>query len=238
VRGRRGQPLAIVGDGAPDQAADHTARVCPNETAGTFSVSYLASLAALARMAAPFEAAGDAFARALPKLPDVIARTLALTLPPATALARLAEAQVLLVVGFGGDFPTAQETALKLKEGAWIWSEAMSPEFALHGTPAGFRPGLAALLIEPADGDGGRTAVLRGVLDRLGLGPVMACGEAHGDGPDLAFAPPPHPLLRPMLAILPFHRVTAELARLRGTDPDTLHGNREPWREIMTGLRL
>jgi len=32
--------------------------------------------------------------------------------------------------------------------------------------------------------------------------------------------------------------LTAELARLRGTDPDTMHGNREPWRAVMTGVRL
>lgn len=25
---------------------------------------------------------------------------------------------------------------------------------------------------------------------------------------------------------------------LRGTDPDTLHGHCEPWKKIMTGLRL
>ena len=230
--------IAIVGDSAPEQTADHTLRVCPNETAGTFSVSYLASLAALARMAAPFEADGDAFARALGGLPDAIARTLALPFLSVPVVTRLANATVLLTVGFSDDLPTAQEAALKLKEGAWMWSEAMSPEFALHGTPAGFQPGLAALLVEPAVDDGGRTAILRGVLDQLSLGPVLTCGEARGHSPDLPFAPPPHPLLRPMLAILPFHRLTAELARVRATDPDTLHGNREPWRTIMTGLRL
>ena len=33
-------------------------------------------------------------------------------------------------------------------------------------------------------------------------------------------------------------RLTAELARLRGTDPDSLHGRREPWQAAMTALRL
>ena len=231
------QTIAIVGDGAPEQEADHVIRVCPNEASGTFSVSYLASLAMLARMVAPFET-GDAFACSFAALPEAIARTLAMTAPAPPLVAALAEARLLLIVGFADDLPTAQEAALKLKEGAWMWSEAMSPEFALHGTPAGFQPGMATLLIAPAWDDGGRTATLRDVLDRLALGPVLTCGESDGMGAELRFAPSPHPLLRPMLAILPFHRLTAELARVRGSDPDTLHGGRTPWREIMTELRL
>lgn len=231
--------IAIVGQSAPEQAAHHTIRTCPNETAGTFSVSYLASLAALARLAAPFEAAGDAFARALPELPEALERTLAMPMPEALVGA-LAKAHPVLVVGFGDDLVTAQEAALKLKEGAWIWTEAMSPEFALHGTPAAFHPEMGAVILEPDMDDRGRSALLREVLTRLGLRPVLTCGSARDglEAPTLPFAPAPHPLLRPMLAILPFHRLTAELARLRGTDPDTLHGHREPWKTIMTGVRL
>lgn len=231
--------IAIVGQSAPEQVADHTIRTCRNESAGTFSVSYLASLAALARLAAPFETSGDSFARALPALPEALERTLAMEVPE-DAVQALAEAHPVLVVGFGDDFVTAQEAALKLKEGAWIWTEAMSPEFALHGTPAAFHPEMGAVIIEPDMDDRGRSALLRAVLGRLGLRPVLTCGSARdgAEAPTLPFAPAPHPLLRPMLAILPIHRLTAELARLRGTDPDTLHGHREPWKTIMTGVRL
>lgn len=44
--------VAIVGRGAPEQDADITIRTCANESAGTFSVSYLASLTMLARLVA------------------------------------------------------------------------------------------------------------------------------------------------------------------------------------------
>ncbi|MEQ8345006.1 MAG: hypothetical protein RIB84_18315 [Sneathiellaceae bacterium] len=94
---------------------------------------------------------------------------------------------------------------------------------------------MSAIVMRPALDDGGRTELLVSVLQRLGLARIAFCGEA---APDLPFATPPHPLLRPLLAILPFHQLTAALARLRGSDPDTMHGHREPWKSVMTGLKL
>jgi glutamine---fructose-6-phosphate transaminase (isomerizing) len=230
--------VAIVGKAAPAQVADHTVRTCANEIAGTFSVSYVASLAVLAKMAAPFEEAGDAFARVLIALPDVLERTLALALAPSVVEA-LSAARPLLITGFSDDFVTAQEAALKIKEGAWMWTEAMSPEFALHGTPAAYHPEMGAIVIQPGVEDGRRSEALRDVLSRLGLRNVVTCSDISAmPDAELGFCPPPHRLLRPIVAILPFHRLTAELARMIGTDPDTLHGNREPWKSVMTGLRL
>jgi glucosamine--fructose-6-phosphate aminotransferase (isomerizing) len=226
--------IAIVGQTAPGQDADHTLRTCANETAGTFTVSYLSSLAVLARLAAQFDASADqAFSNAIEALPDAVQKTIRLG-NPAAAAAALKEAETLLIVGFGLDLPTAQEAALKIKEGAWQWTEAMSPEFALHGTPASFHPGMAAAVIEPGEPDGGRTELLCAVLDQLG---VRALLVSERPNVELAFVSP-HPLLRPVTSIVPLQRLTAELARLRGTDPDTMHGNREPWRTVMTGVRL
>ncbi len=225
--------IAVVGLAAPEQAADHVMRTCANETAGTFSVSYLASLAALARLVAPFDRDG-AFSAALPSLPEALAQTLARPLERKVA-EDIAVATPILITGFAGDLVTAQEAALKIKEGTWLWTEAMSPEFAIHGTPASYQPGMSAIVMRPALDDGGRTELLVSVLQRLGLARIAFCGEA---APDLPFATPPHPLLRPLLAILPFHQLTAALARLRGSDPDTMHGHREPWKSVMTGLKL
>jgi glucosamine--fructose-6-phosphate aminotransferase (isomerizing) len=227
--------IAITGRAAPEQRADHILRTCENETAGTFSVSYLASLTVLARMAASFEAdPARPFGRAQALLPDAISRTLSFELPD-PVVERLSTTEVLLLFGFGIDLPTAQEAALKIKEGAWMWTEAMAPEFALHGTPASYRPGMGCVLIEPGEDDGGRTAILRRVMKKLGTKIVADCSESPDA--ELRFVSP-HPLLRPFTAILPFHRLTAELARSRGTDPDTLHGHREPWKAVMTALRL
>src|SRR5262249_38378384 len=227
--------IAITGRAAPEQRADHIVRTCENETAGTFSVSYLASLAVLAGMASSFEAdPAHPFSKALVQLPNAISRTLSFELPN-PLVQRLSTAEVLLLFGFGIDLLTAQEAALKIKEGAWMWTEAMAPEFALHGTPASYRPEMGCVLIDPGEGDCGRTAILRRVMKELGTKVVADCGE--GPDAELRFVSP-HPLLRPFTAILPFPRLPAALARLRGTDPDSLHGHREPWKAVMTGLRL
>ena len=227
--------VAIVGESAPLQDADVTIRTCRNESAGTFSVSYQASLAVLARIvAATFGSEGAAFGAALSALPDALAETLDMPVGVA-AVAALTRATPILISGFGPDLVTAQEAALKIKEGAWLWTEAISPEFALHGTPASFRADMSAIVILPELDDGGRSAELVHVLRELGLSRVLTCSAREGE---LGFSAPPHPLLRPFLAILPFHCLTAELARALDTDPDTLHGHREPWKAVMTGLRL
>jgi glucosamine--fructose-6-phosphate aminotransferase (isomerizing) len=226
--------IAIVGQSAPEQVADHTLRTCANETAGTFTVSYLGSLAVLGRLAAKLDTSADqAFAAGLDALPRAVQETIGLG-DPAAAAARIVDAETLLIVGFGHDLPTAQEAALKIKEGAWMWTEAMSPEFALHGTPASFHPGMAAAVIEPRQDDGGRTALLVSVLEQLDVRTTLV---SERPGVDLAFTAP-HPLLTPVTGIVPLQRLTAELARLRGTDPDTMHGGREPWQTVMTGVRL
>lgn len=245
--------VAVVGATAPEQAAGHTLRTCGNETAGTFSASYLASLAALARIAegvaggggasagSTAAAACDAFSAGLAGLPAALAATVAGP-GPAEAAARLDGREPLLLVGFGVDHATVDEAALKIKEGAWLWAEALSVEFALHGTPAVYRPGQGAIVVLPGEDDGGRTVEALGLLARLGI-EVVTCGAAGPDAPASASAPdlpfaPTAPLLRPFTAIVPFHRLTAELARRRGTDPDTLHGRRDPWQPAMQAVKL
>lgn len=228
--------VAIVGQGAPEQCADVTIRTCANETAGTFSVSYLASLAALARIVSvTLPSFSREFAAALPQLPRCLERTLAHEIAPGW-VSRLAVAAPLLIAGAGSDYVTAQEAALKIKEGAWLWTEAMSSEFAMHGTPASFRPEMGAIVMLPPHDDGGRTKLLLGVLQGIGLRHIAVCSDApHAD---LRFETPPHPLLRPLAVVLPFHQLTLKLAQYLNTDPDTLHGNRQPWAGVMKALPL
>jgi glucosamine--fructose-6-phosphate aminotransferase (isomerizing) len=232
ARASGARTVAIVGRDAPDQEADEVVRTCGNESAGTFTVSYLASLAALGRLVSPFDAQGG-FAAALESVPDLLEEALALP-APVEAAARVAGGEPLLVVGFGIDHVTVDEAALKLKEGGWIWAEGMSLEFSLHGTPAVYRPGQAAIVVVPGEDDGGRTDSLRAVLDRLGV-ETLVCGTDEAD--DLPFPVTPI-LLRPVTGIVPFHRLTVELARLRNSDPDTLHGNRPAWQAALTALEL
>jgi glutamine---fructose-6-phosphate transaminase (isomerizing) len=139
----------------------------------------------------------------------------------------------LLLVGFDLDAITVAEAALKIKEGARLWTEAMSVEFSLHGTPAVFRPGMNVISLTPGIDDQGRTNTLRNLLAELGAN-VWTCGDTDEQ---LQFAAT-DPWMRPFTSIVPLQRLTAELARQRGTNPDTLHGGIEPWRSAMTKLEL
>jgi glucosamine--fructose-6-phosphate aminotransferase (isomerizing) len=224
--------IAVVGRDAPEQPADQVVRTCGNESAGTFSVSYLASLAALGAIVSSLDATGS-FAAALAEVPRALEETIAEPAPVAIAR-RIVEREPLLLVGFGVDHVTVDEAALKIKEGAWLWAEGMSTEFSLHGTPAAYRPGQGAIVVLPGEDDGGRTESLLELLAGIGL-EVVTCGSEPEA--QLRFASTPSPL-RPTVAVVAFQRLTAELARLRGTDPDTLHGDRDPWREAMTSVTL
>lgn len=209
--------IAIVGDGAPLPAADHVLRTCPEERAGTHTVSYLTALARL----------GQLTGQALDAVPSLVAE--ALRLPaPIEAARRLARREPVQISGFALDAVTASEAALKLKEATYVWAEGTSVELALHGPPAAMRAGMGAISISPARDDGGRTAALRGTLLRLSV-ETLTCGSG---AEDLRF-PSCDPALRPFVAVIPLQRLAAELARLTGTSPDSIHRDAEPWKSAM-----
>ena len=225
--------VAVVSADAPGQNADVILHTCANETAGTFTVSYLSALAVLAALVANLGGPNtDRFADALRQLPAALRSTV--DAPAPVVVARLcADSEPLLLTGFDLDAITAAEAALKIKEGARLWAEAMSAEFSLHGTPAAFKAGMNAISLTPGTDDQGRTATLRRLLAELDVN-VVTCGDADDE---LWFAHT-DAWLRPFTSIVPLQRLTAELARIRGTNPDTLHGDVEPWRSAMTKLEL
>ncbi|HUY09763.1 MAG TPA: hypothetical protein VMW80_10015 [Candidatus Dormibacteraeota bacterium] len=225
--------VSITGWGNQNPPGDFVLRTCPDERAGTHSVSYLTALAVLGKLVARLIGSdANAFAKALADVPSAIAGTLAEPLPTEAA-ERLAHREPIVVTGFGIDAITAEEAALKLKEGTYIFAEGMSQEFALHGTPAAFDPRMAAILITPGRDDGGRLLDLRGMLLELGL-EVLTCGAGVAD---LPFAEVEY-LLRPLVAIVPLQRLVGELARLRGANPDAIRGDQEPWSTAMPKVQL
>lgn len=225
--------VTVTGQGAANPAADFVLRTCADERASTHSVSYLTALAVLGKLVARMLGSqAEAFARALHSVPGAIAATLAEP-APSDAAQRLANREPVVVAGFGIDEITAAESALKLKEGAYLWAEGMSEEFALHGTPAVFEPRMAAILISPGREDGGRHLELRALLLELGL-QVLTCGAG---APELGFAEVEY-LVRPFVAIVPLQRLVAELARLRGSNPDTTRSDQAPWSSALPRVGL
>ncbi len=226
--------VLVTGYGAEHPFGDRVLRTCRDETASTHTVSYVTALAVLGLLVAPLaENGGREFTSDLFRVPEQMERTLALPIP-AEVVGDLASRSHLLLTGFGLDEVTAEEAALKLKEGAYLWAEGMSEEFALHGTPAVFQKGMAAVLIVPDEDDGGRCPALRGLLEEIGV-KVVSCGIKEGS--DLRFVGGSL-LTRPLVSILPLQRLVGELARLRGTNPDTTRSDVEPWASAIGRVKL
>lgn len=213
--------------------ADVVLHTCPGEAASTHTVSYTSALAVLGLLVARMLGKeGEGLEQALQDVPEALEKTLASPAPTAAA-AELADKTTLFLTGFGLDAITAEEAALKLKEGTYLWAEGMSVEFSLHGTPAVFSPEMGAILIVPAFDDGGRTKALGEVLAKLSIRTLRCAAEAG----ELPFART-HPLARPLVAIVPLQRLVAEMARLRGSNPDKTHAEAEPWASAIAAVGL
>lgn len=229
--------LTVTGQGEAEPAADVVLRTCLQETAGTHTVSYTTALAVLAKLAGALVGEpAESFLADLERVPDAMAKTLALDGASKVADVLQDHAPVA-IMGFGLDAITASEAALKLKEGTYVWAEGISTEFALHGTPAVFAPGQAAIVLVPGRDDGGRTIVLESVLRTIGVH-AFRCGALRdADEVDLLFADV-DVLLRPFVNLLPLHRVVGELARLLDSNPDKIHNEAEPWSTASEAVRL
>ncbi|GCF09734.1 SIS domain-containing protein [Dictyobacter arantiisoli] len=226
--------IAITSSDAPAQDADYHLHTCPGEISSTHTISYTSALTVLAQLVAGCigKQASQPFLDALQEIPTALDAILEHPAPVQIA-EQLANREPILLAGVGIDAITAAEAALKIKEGTYQWAEGFETENALHGPPAAFRTGLGAITITPARDDGGRTASLRTQLHALGA-VAFSCGS---DNEDLWF-PAVHPLLRPLVAIVPLQRLVAEIARIKGSNPDAIHTDQEPWTSAMANVTL
>lgn len=226
--------ICVTGEGQPEIDADHVIRTCADETSGTHTVSYLSALTVLGRLALSVadEEGATRLGKALEAVPDALDATLALP-PPEAAAARLVERTPILIAGSDLDAITADEAALKIKEGAYLWAEGMSAEAAMHGPVAVYNDGGAAIVVAPAGDDGGRGEALGRVCAAVGMD-VLHCGPGETDLPFVEA----DAWVRPMTAVVPLQRLVAEAARLRGSNPDRIRTDEEPWAGAMKLVRL
>jgi len=222
----------------PTPSADVLLTTIPQEKASTHTISYSAALTVLAQLVAGYVGdAGVPLLSALAEAPTAMRATLEMPIADAVVDTLVAPAATPgIISGTGLDATTADEVALKIKEGTYLWFEGMHTEVTLHGTPAVFRPGMAAIVIEPEWADAGRSADLLAFLDLLGAR-ALICGTA--DDADLRFADC-NPLIRPFVVQLPFHKLVAALSERVGSSPDTTHLDTEPWKSAFfdSGIAL
>jgi glutamine---fructose-6-phosphate transaminase (isomerizing) len=185
------------------------------ETSVAATKSYIASLAAIARLVASWTQ-NAALESSLERLPDLLDR--AFSLDWSAALPQLESATNLYVVGRGLGLGAAQETALKCKETCALHAEAFSSAELRHGPYALLRDGFPALLLAQRDATLPGIEALGAELARRGVTVLLAGANAPG-----AIALPTLDAaaeLAPILLVQSAYRMIASLAVRRGLDPD------------------
>ena len=114
----------------------------------------------------------------------------------------------VLIVGAGRDWPTAQEAALKLREGAWVDATAYETETILHGHLAAVDDRVRAYVLEGEGRAAERAADVVQALERLGVEATL------------------HATSHPVVDVIRFQLLTLAVAEARGIDPDPIR--REP----------
>jgi glucosamine--fructose-6-phosphate aminotransferase (isomerizing) len=177
--------------------------------------SYLASLAAIARLVASWtQDAG--LQGALEQLPELMDSSWALDW--SAALPELESALNLYVVGRGLGLAAAQEIALKFKETCGMHAEAFSSAELRHGPYTLLGKGFPALLFAQRDATLSGLETLARELGRRGV-PVLLAGS-NVPGATLLPTMDAAPEIAPILLVQSAYRMIASLAVRRGLDPD------------------
>ena len=117
-----------------------------------------------------------------------------------------------LIAAAGRDWPTAQEAALKLREGAFLPAEAHQTEQLLHGHLAAVDETVRCFVLE---GDGRAAERARDAVAAL---TELGC--------DVELVPTRHPAVD----IVRFQLLTLALAERRGVNPDLIRTDDERWK--------
>jgi glutamine---fructose-6-phosphate transaminase (isomerizing) len=117
----------------------------------------------------------------------------------------------VVVVGAGRDWPTAQEAALKLREGAYVAAEAHETEQILHGHFAAIDEKVRVFVLEGEGRAAERAADVVKALAEIGAETTLV------------------PTVHPVVDIVRFQLLTLDLAERRGVDPDKIRWDDPRW---------
>jgi fructoselysine-6-P-deglycase FrlB-like protein len=124
---------------------------------------------------------------------------------------RLSKHDRWVVAGAGGDWPTACEAVLKLREGAWVAAEAHHLEQLLHGHLAAIDDTVRCFVLEGSGRIAERAAQAVKALEALGC--------------DVTLVPTAHPVPD----VVRFQVLAVGLAESRGIDPDLIRWDQRRW---------
>lgn len=136
---------------------------------------------------------------------DAVAKALETGGPPASQHERF------VVTGAGRDWPTAQEAALKLREGAFVAAEAHQTEQLLHGHLAAIDERVRAFVLAGEGRAAERARDAARALEALGCETTVLATR------------------HPVIDIVPFQLLVLALAELRGVNADRIRRDDERW---------
>jgi glutamine---fructose-6-phosphate transaminase (isomerizing) len=145
------------------------------------------------------------------RLPETVAAILGASSP-----VEASDEERWLIVGAGRDWPTAQEAALKLREGTFVAAEAYHTEQLLHGHLAAVDERVRTIVLEGEGRSRDRSRDAARALGELGC-PMELLPQVAG-------------WERPILGILAFHLLTLALAERRGVNPDRIRLDEDRWK--------
>ncbi len=179
--------------------------------------SYIAALAAVARLVAHWQHDTTRPRRARATLPDRLKTAAAAD--GTSAIDALVPAARTMVVGRGLGFAVALEAALKLKETCAIQGEAFSGAEIKHGPMALVEEGYPLLVFALRGPEQKGLVELARFLRERGARVVLAAPADIAER-DMTLATADDEVLDPILAIQTFYVIAAKVAEKRGLNPD------------------
>jgi glucosamine--fructose-6-phosphate aminotransferase (isomerizing) len=199
VRAFGGETWVVAGrpDGPIAGDADRVVVVAPHlEESYCHTAAYTSAIAGIAALQGVD----------VPWLPGAVAERLAADPMPVSGHDRW------LVAGAGRDWPTAQEAALKLREGAFVAAEAYETEQLLHGPLAAVDETVRCFVLEGEARGAERARAAVAALREIGCD-VTLVTTAH-----------------PAVDIVAFQRLAVDVALSRGVDPDRIRWDDPRWK--------
>jgi glucosamine--fructose-6-phosphate aminotransferase (isomerizing) len=227
ARGRGAFTVAITNgtDSSLATAADATLALAAGpERAVAASKTFLNTLAALVWVAGGAAERGREIAEGLRRVSDQLSQSLE-SLEQSVSNVAMAFAYVgrMYVIGRGIEFGTAREVALKLTETCRVAAEPLTATDLAHGPIAALDSMFPVWTI--ASRDESLPAVLEAAARVIEAGAtVVASGNAamqlQGAAYVLPVPEPPHPILSPLLSVVPGQLFAGALAHAKGLDAD------------------
>jgi len=167
----------------------------------------------------------DGLTEALAALPRQLEQCLEMEPHLQQTAVKIADFYDVLYLGRGVTFPIALEGALKLKEISYIHAEGYPAGEMKHGPIALIDDGVPVVMLAPYDAVLDKVkANMQEVQARggqvIGISDVAADDDLRQSCEDLFVIPQTHPLLSPILAVVPLQLLAYHVAVVKGTDVD------------------